>query len=242
MLPGHVDRGAGGEQRPEVERALAVADRDAPRPPKHVLLGLDLEQLGRDPGELLAQFARRLQHRVAGHVELAGGDGRPGQRGERAVADVDGDPLRGHAEHLGGDLGQRCGLAAADVGHPDPDRPGCRPARGRSRRGPVVEPDTAAVRLQVAGEASPDGAARRARLRRRLEPLCDRLEQRRDLDRGLERLSDRQHVTALDEVAPAHLEWVDAERGREPVHLPLVAEGDLHGAEAAHRAAGVLLV
>jgi hypothetical protein len=43
-------------------------------------------------------------------------------------------------------------------------------------------------------------------------------------------------------VADAQVDRVHVERRGQPVHLRLVGEGDLHGAEPAHRPAGGLLV
>ncbi len=48
-------------------------------------------------------------------------------------------------------------------------------------------------------------------------------------------LSHSEHVAALEEVPAPQLDWVEPELGGEQIHLPLVAERDLHGAEAAHR-------
>ena len=113
-----------------------------------------------------AARARPLQHRVAGHVELAGGERPAGRRGERGVADVDADVAQRHAEHLGGDLAERGGLAGAEVGDAAADQQACRPARRLDPAGrPVAKPDGAAVGLHVAGEAAADTPARPARAR-----------------------------------------------------------------------------
>ena len=64
---------------------------------------------------------------------------------------------------------------------------------------------------------------------------ADRL---RDGARPLDHLARRQHVTGAESVQEAKLDRVDAELGRQQVHLGFGGETCLHGAESAHRPAG----
>ena len=117
-----------------------------------------LEHLRGHREHLLAKARARLEHRVARHVQLAGGRRRAREGRERAVGDVNRDAGGVEAQHFGGDLAERRRLAPADVRgaraddqapvHLEPD-PGARP---------VVEPRDAAVRLDVAGQAAPHAA------------------------------------------------------------------------------------
>ncbi len=73
----------------------------------------------RPPRAICARSSRAgLEHRVAGHVELAAGRRGAGQRGQRAVRDVHGDALQLDPEHLGGDLAERGGLPPPTSGTP----------------------------------------------------------------------------------------------------------------------------
>ena len=60
----------------------------------------------------------------------------------------------------------------------------------------------------------------------------------RDRERAVDPLAGRQPVAGGERVAQAQLDRVELERAGELVHLRLVREADLDGAEAAHRAAG----
>ena len=55
--------------------------------------------------------------------------------------------------------------------------------------------------------------------------------------RAGDQLAGRKHVAGRDRVEQAQLDRLDVERGGELVHLRLVREAALHGAESAHRAA-----
>ena len=66
---------------------------------------------------------------------------------------------------------------------------------------------------------------------------ADALEQLGHRGRLGDDLAGREPVAGRDRVADAQRDRVDPERGGEPVHLRLVGERDLDGAEAAHRAA-----
>ena len=80
------------------------------------VLGGRAEQVGGHRRQPVAQLARGVQDRVAGHVQLAGGERAAGRRVERAVADVDADVVQRRAEDLGGDLAQAGRLAGAEIG------------------------------------------------------------------------------------------------------------------------------
>ena len=234
-MPGHLAPGRGRHQLPEGEVPLpgahaAVGELDVVR--------LALEQVRRERPQLLPQLAGRLNDGVAGHVELPGRRRRPGERRQGGVADVDHDVRRVDAEHLARELDERRGLAAADVGDADPYDE-C-PVELEADPGacPVVEPDAAAVGLEVARDAAPDAPSGRRRLRSGPERRLDAVGELRQRDVRVEGLPHRESVAALDEVAAPQLERIEPQLGREQVHLPLVAERDLHAAEAAHRARG----
>ena len=148
---------------------------------------------------------------------------------------MDDDVRRVDAEDLARELDERGGLAAADVGDADPQDEGPVELEPDPCARPIVEPDAAAVGLEVARNAAPDSPPARRRLRLRPERRLDAVGEIRQRDVRVERLSHSERVATLKEVPAPQLERVEPELGGEQIHLPLVAERDLHGTEAAHR-------
>src|SRR5207244_10683947 len=70
--------------------------------------------------------------------------------------DVDDDVRWIDAGPLAGDLQERRGLSTADVGDADPDYESPVELEADPGARPVVQPNAAAVRLEVAGDAPPD--------------------------------------------------------------------------------------
>ncbi len=89
---------------------------------------------------------------------------------------------------------------------------------------------------QVPQVVTPSAAAVSAAGRRQRH-LLDPAQHLDDGRRAVDDLAGRARAAHLHRVAAAELDRIHAERGRELVHLRLVAERGLDGAEAAHRAA-----
>ena len=107
-------------------------------------------------------------------------------------------------------------------------KPTAKPTPRRTPSPRVVLPAPPGRRIGSRGSASGSGggsaAARRITSATGSEPVIT--------------LAGRQHVARRERVQQAELDRVDVERRCELVHLRLVREARLHGAEAAHRAAG----
>ena len=236
MAARDADARALGQQTCDRQRA-AVARHHAIL--VHVeIVGVAAEHRRCDAQQLVPQLAGRLEHRVAGHVELSAGRGGAGQRGQRAVGHVDGDARQRHAEDLGRDLAERGGLAAAHVGAAAADDEAAVHLEADPRAGPVVQPHDAPVRLEVAGEPAADlymGRTRRCRWPQRgPRPLA----QFRDRDVSLDHLADGQRVASPQRVHATDRDRIHSEGPRDAVQLGLVREHGLHGAESAHGAGG----
>ena len=176
-----------------------------------------------------------LDRRVAGHVQLARGERAAGERGQRAVADVDAGAIDGDAQDLAGDVGQRRGLPGAEVG--DPGAHHHRPIllEADPARRPVGEEHRPAVGLHAAGKAAADPSA--PERRRRLAQLRERPVQALA---GPGSVSISSPVTRMSPCATKLRSRTAAgsrpRRSSDPVELGLIAEHHLHRAEAAHRA------
>ena len=178
----------------------------------------------------------------AGRADAVRGRGRqPNVLGPQlGPGDLENDVVDALAE-LGCSAVHLCGEPAVRAPEPDP------------RRARVVEPLREADVLEADREAHPApdalAAGRVARSAREADRVARELlglrhrELGRAADhlRGRERagheLARRQPVARPDRVQQAKLDRVDVERIREPVHLCLVREAALHGAEPPHRAA-----
>src|SRR5206468_5607302 len=115
----------------------------------------DPQRLRGEPHALCAQLARRQGHRVAADDGRAAGERADALRDAERVATDDADVVRGDAELVGGDLGQR-GLEALALGrHAGED--GDAPRRIRANRRALE--GAYAGQLDVAREADAEEAA-----------------------------------------------------------------------------------
>ena len=194
------------------------------------------EQVGGHRRHPVAQLAGGVQDRVAGHVQLAGGERAAGRRVERAVADVDADVIQRRAEHLGGDLAQAGRLPGAEIGDAGADQQRAVGLQAQPGRGAVTEPDGPAVGVPVAADAPPGQLARPGRPGRLAEQGERAVHRLGHLHARVEALAGGQQVALGQEVALAQLGAGQAEAGGQLVQLRLVAEHDLHRAEPAEGA------
>ncbi len=225
-------------ERAVVRRDATVLDLQELR--RHAqLVGHRLEELGADHlGRPLHRAARhprvaavrrragrRLVGVHRGHGDLVDAqdllDDLPGQRGE-ALAGVDGRADdRGRAAHhlhrgrgdLVGPLGAEHVDHADAVAHPAPYRARLARALRAARQQPLV----------LRGVLGQGGQFE----------VADRAQQFRHRGRAGHRLAGGEQVSRRQDVAHAQLGPVDAEGGRELVHLALVRGAHLHGALAA---------
>ena len=80
------------------------------------VFGADLHLLGRNFQQLLADFPGRLEHCLACHESGPGSEGPGAHRRGVGVGVVEGDPVVGHSDGVGYDLGLDGLGAVADVG------------------------------------------------------------------------------------------------------------------------------
>ena len=171
----------------------------------------------------------------------------PGASVDVLRAELGARDLQDHARHALADLGR----GAVHLGGELLVRAGPEPHARRAgvvealRVADVLEPDREAdAALDALAAGGVAGAARQAdRVARQLLGLghgqrggaADHLGHRQ---RARHLLPRRERVARAERVQEAQLDRVDLERGGELVHLRLVREAALDGAEAAHRAAG----
>src|SRR5205823_14005587 len=108
-------------------------------------------------------------------------------------------------------LHDRRGLAAADVGDADPNDESPVELEADPGTRPVVQPDAAPVRLEVAGDAPSDTTPGRRGPGLRPESGLDAIGKLGQGDVCVECLPNRERVAALDEVAAPQLERIERE-------------------------------
>src|SRR5262249_30378645 len=117
------------------------------------------------------------------------------------------------------DLAEGRGLATAEVGHAGADDHAPIHLEPDPRAGPVVEPDDAPIRLDVAGQASPDAVGWRGRTPARSERRPNLLRCLRYSDVGVDLLSDREPVPFSQGVARADRDRIHLQPPGDPLHL-----------------------
>ena len=225
-----VQRGGHRDLRERHRSRRRPRDRDRPADDVEVL-GRSLQEMGRDREDLLAHLERGLADGGAEHGPTPAAAGPEGVRRRRGVALVDGDVVGVDAEMLGDDLRGR-GLQSLPVrarAQVDVDVAVERDADVRGLRPVGPHPG---LRLDVQADAQPEAAALVA---------CAGLlgaellvpDQGGGLLEGLFRrhLVDRQaarhgvwELVAVDHVAPAQLERVQADLAGEDVEHALARE------------------
>ena len=215
----------------ERHRARRVVDHEGALVGQVDRVGRDAERLRGARQQPRAHRLGGVAHGVAGHIQRARRRRRAGQRGDRRIRVVDGHVVEADAEDLGGDLAQRRDLTGADVGDARTHHHGAVDLDADPGFRGVVQPGDAAVGLLVAGDA-PAGLERAVVGRLLAERGPGGVHATRRPDRALDRESGRDLVAGLEEVAPAQLHAIHAERLGDLVHLLLVGDAGLRRAEA----------
>ena len=213
------------------ERAIGRAAHERATVGQHDVTGGGLQKRGRRRAQMAADFARRVEHRVARHQKLARRGGRARARREMAVTSDGGHPLDVETQHLGGDGAERRGLSPAHVGRGATDDGGAVQLHADPGTRRVARPAHPAVRRERRGHRAAE-ACRPAARPALAEPgprASHRLGEQR---LGLEHLARGERVALAEKVFLAQRERVDAERRGEGVHLSFVGEAGLDGAEA----------
>ena len=216
----------------EIDGAIRRAPDEGP--PLHELdiLGGGLQHLRGLIHQMPAHLARGLEDRVARHEELARGRRGAGARREVAVAPHRGHLLHGHAENLRGDRAERGGLSPAHVGGGAADDRGAIELHAHPGGGGVPRPAHAAIRREGCGE-SPRYAHRPAAGADRAQRLPGTAHGLPQHGLALEHLPRGDAVALPQEVPLAEVERIHGQRGGQSVHLSLVADARLDGAEGA---------